>query len=123
MLQRSILIMLLLSLSAPPVFAQDDVMDKIRLLEQQIQELKALKQQQAVTGVKLDHCMKAVAREKFCTCVSEKLPLEVSFEQYVHILVTPREKLGYGTMTPEQKNVVDTTIEVREKCIDKGFFK
>jgi hypothetical protein len=123
MLLRSVLIMLLLSVSVPLAFAQDDVMDKIRLLEQQIQELKALKQQQAVTEIKLDHCMKAVAREKFCTCVSEKLPLEVGFEQYVHTLVTSREKLGYGAMTPEQKKVVDATIETRDKCIEKGFFK
>jgi hypothetical protein len=123
MLLRPAMIMLFLSVSSPLALAQDDVMDKIRLLEQQIQELKALKQQQAVTEIKLDHCMKAVAQKKFCTCVSEKLPLEVGFEQYVHTLVTSRDKLGYGDMTPEQKKIVDATIEVRDKCIEKGFFK
>ena len=121
--QRSILIILALLLYAVPSSAQDDVMEKIRLLEQQIQELKLLKQQQTVVEIKSDHCMKAVAREKFCGCVSQNLPLEVSFEEYVHTLVTPRERLGYQTMTAEQKKTVDATLEVREKCIEKGFFK
>jgi GTPase Era involved in 16S rRNA processing len=123
MIRRTFLILLCLILSASAAYTQDDVMEKIRLLEQQIQELKALKQQQAVTEIKMDHCMKAVAREKFCTCVSDKLPREVSFEQYVHTLVTTREKLGYDAMTAEQKKVVDATIAVRETCVEKGFFK
>lgn len=123
MVQYLVLIILGLLLFALPSFAQDDVMEKIRLLEQQIQELKILKQQQADTEIKSEHCMKAVAREKFCGCVSRNLPREVSFEEYVHTLVTPREKLGYQTMTGEQKKMVDATLEVREKCIEKGFFK
>lgn len=123
MIHRAVIILVSLSLFASPLFAQDDVMEKIRILEQQIQELKVLKQQQTVNEVKLDHCMKAVAREKFCSCVSDNLPREVSFEQYVHTLVTSREKLGYETMTDVQKKIVDATIGIREKCIEKGFFK
>jgi hypothetical protein len=123
MVQRLILIITGLILSALPSFAQDDVMERIRLLEQQIQELKILKQQQVATEAKSEQCLKAVAREKFCSCVSQNLPIEVSFEDYVHTLVTPREKLGYQTMTAEQKKLVDSTLEVREKCIEKGFFK
>jgi hypothetical protein len=98
-------------------------MERIRILEQQIQELKILKQQQAAAEVKTEHCTKVVAREKFCSCVGQNLPNEVSFEEYVHIMVTPREKLGYQTMTAEQRKNVDSTVEVREKCIEKGFFK
>jgi len=123
MIRRTLMMLFCLTVSASAVYAQDDVMDRIRLLEQQIQELKALKQQQAVTEVKMEHCMKAVARERFCSCVSEGLPREVSFEQYVHTLVTSRENLGYEAMPSEQKKVVDATVAVREKCIEKGFFK
>lgn len=123
MVQRLLLIVFGLSVSVLPAFAQDDMMEKIRLLEQQILELKALKQQQAVTEIKKDHCMKAVARDKFCDCVSKNLPAAVSFEEYVHTLITPREALGYQAMTAEQKQSVDATVAVREKCIEKGFFK
>ena len=123
MIRHTVMIVLCLSLSASASFAQDDVMDKIRLLEQQIQELKALREQQAVSAVKYEDCMKAIAREKFCRCVGDSLPHDVSFELYVNTLVTSRDKLGYSTMTGEQKKTVDATIETREKCIEKGFFK
>jgi len=123
MIRRTFLLLFCLSLSIPTAYAQDDVMDKIRLLEQQIQELKSLREQQAVSAVKIEDCVKAIAREKFCRCVGDNLPHDVSFEQYVHTLVTSRDKLGYSSMTVEQKRTVDVTIEAREKCIEKGFFK
>jgi hypothetical protein len=122
-MHRTVLIIVFLALSSSQLFAQDDMLDKIRLLEQQIQELKILSEQQAVTAVKRDDCMKAIAREKFCGCVSDNLPREISFEQYVHTLVTSREKLGYDAMTVERKKIVDATVAVRDKCIEKGFFK
>ena len=120
---RTIITLLCLGASVSAVCAQDDVMDKIKALELQIQELKLLKEQQNVTTGKFDDCMKVVARDGFCGCVSESLPVSVGFEQYVHMLLTPREKLGYGLMSAEQKKGVDAVIEVREKCIEKGFFK
>jgi hypothetical protein len=123
MTRRTVMMLFCLGFSSSVAFAQDDVMVKIKLLEQQILELKALKQQQTVVEVKFNHCMKVVAREKFCNCVSETLPREVSFEQYVHTLLTGREKLGYEAMPVDQKKNIDATIEVREKCIEKGFFK
>lgn len=104
-------------------FATDDVLERIKQLEQQIQELKLLKEQQAGSAIKNDECMKAVGREKFCTCISTTLPRQVSFEQYVHTLVTSRDALGYGTLTPEQRSVIDATVAAREACIEKGFFR
>lgn len=123
MLRRTVMIVFCMSLTASASFAQDDVMEKIRLLEQQIQELKVLKQQQDAAEVKFEDCMKAISREKFCRCLGNSLPREIGFEQYIHTLVTPREKLGYGALTVEQKKDVDATLEVREKCIERGFFK
>jgi hypothetical protein len=123
MTHRTFMMLFWLGFSSSVAFAQDDVMDKIKLLEQQILELKVLKQQQTVTEVKFNHCMKVVARDKFCICVSETLPREVSFEQYVHTLLAAPDKPGYESMTVDQKKSIDATIEVREKCIEKGFFK
>lgn len=120
-----LLLCVLLLLPSSPVAAEstDEVLEKIRRLEQQIQELKALKEQQRVASEKEDHCMKAFGREKFCKCVSAGLPREVGFEQYVQTLITPRAKLGYDGMTPERKNEVDTIVALRERCVEKGFFK
>jgi hypothetical protein len=41
----------------------------------------------------------------------------------VNTLLTVREKLGCESMPVDQKKSIDATIEVREKCIEKGFFK
>jgi hypothetical protein len=41
----------------------------------------------------------------------------------VNTLLTVRMKLCYESMTVDQEKRIDTTIEVREKCIEKGFFK
>ena len=109
--------------SAPYCSAADDVMERIKQLEQQIQELKQLKEQQAVFTVKNDDCMKAIGREKFCSCISTALPRQVSFEQYVHTLILSRDALGYASMSPEQRAVVDATAAARETCVEKGFFK
>lgn len=124
MFNRISLILALLCLSAPVLAAQDDqLLEKIKLLEQQIQELKLLKEQQKIGIAKQEQCMKAVGREKFCSCLGANLPREVSFEQYIHTIITPKDQLGYGSMPEDQKNIVDTTIAVREKCIEKGFFQ
>ena len=123
MTRRLPLLILGYLLLAAPLHAQDDMEDKIRLLEQQIQELKTLRAQQAVGKQKADQCLKAVGREKFCNCIGENLPTAVSFEQYVHTMVTSKEELGYSAMLPEQKKLIDATLETREKCVEKGFFK
>jgi hypothetical protein len=122
MTRRLPLLLLGYLLLAAPLHAQDDTQEKIRLLEQQIQELKALKAQQDVGRQKAEQCLKAVGRDKFCKCIGENLPAAVSFEQYIHTTVASKEELGYSAMPPEQKKMVDATLETREKCVDKGFF-
>jgi hypothetical protein len=123
MTRRIFLVVLCASFASTPAFAQDDLLEKIKRLEQQIQELKVLKEQQNISVAKAEQCMKVVAREKFCTCVGNSLPRDISFEEYVHTLVTSKEALGYAGMTQEQKTVIDATRDVRDTCIEKGFFK
>ena len=123
MTRRLPLLILGYLLLAPPLHAQDDMQEKIRLLELQIQELKTLKAQQTVGKQKAEQCLKAVGRDKFCNCIGENLPAAISFEQYIHTMVTSKEELGYSAMPPEQRKMVDATLETREKCVEKGFFK
>ncbi len=123
MIRRLPLLILGCLLLAAPLHAQDDMQEKIKLLEQQIQELKTLRAQQAVGKQKAEQCLKAVGRDKFCNCLGKNLPAAVSFEQYVHTMVTPKEEVGYSAMPPEQKTMVDAIVETREKCVEKGFFK
>lgn len=103
--------------------SEDDVMERIRLLEIQIQQLKELKEQQKLSEDKEQHCLKPLGDAKFCKCIAEALPQEVSFEQYVHFLVTNNENLKYNTMLPESRKAVDASIAARDKCVGKGWFK
>jgi hypothetical protein len=96
--------------------SQDELIKKIETLEQQLKELKEM---QKSSAEKESHCMKVFGREKFCKCVAEGLPREVSFEQYVHTVITPKETLGYEGMTPDQKKGVDRTLATRDKCLEK----
>lgn len=109
-------------LLAGPLQAQESMQEKIKLLEQQIQELKTLRAQQAAGKQKTEQCLKAVGRDNFCNCIGENLPAAVSFEQYIHTTITSKEEIGYSTMLPEQQKTVDQILETREKCIEKGFF-
>lgn len=123
MLRRLPLLILGYLLLATPLHALDDMQEKIRLLEQQIQELKTLQTQQAVGKQKAEQCLKAVGQDKFCSCIGEHLPDTVSFEQYIHTMVATKEELGYSAMLPEQKKMIDATLGTFEKCVEKGFFK
>ena len=95
---------------------QEELLKKIDTLQQQLNELKAL---QKASSEKKAHCLSAIGQEKFCTCIAEGLPAEVSFEQYVHTVITPKEGLGYDGLTPEQKKSVDQTLATRDKCAEK----
>ena len=113
----------LMAIPAPSRAAssQEELLKKIETLQQQLNELKAL---QKASAEKKSQCMSTVGQEKFCACIAEGLPAEVGFEQYVHTVITPKEALGYGGMTPEQKKGVDQVLAVRDKCAgkEKGGF-
>ena len=122
MTRRMPILLLGYLLLAAPLYAQDEMQEKIRSLEQQIQELKVLKAQQDVGKKKTEQCLKAVGRDKFCTCIGKNLPVDVNFEQYIHTMITSKEELGYSAMLPEQKKAIDAILETRDKCVEKGFF-
>ncbi len=107
--------MLLAAAVAGPAFAdQDDLLRKIEALEKQLQELKGIKQ---AAIEKKQTCMEAVGVEKFCSCISDKLPREASFEQYIHTAVSLHQKPGTDGMSPEQKKLADALLAVRDACV------
>ena len=97
---------------------QAELLEKIEKLERQITELQVLKLKKQTLPVKREQCMKAVGIEGYCSCVVEKLPANVDYRQFVHILLTPAAESGYDKMTDEQKKDVDTTLVAWAKCVD-----
>lgn len=97
---------------------QAELLEKIEKLERQINELQVLKQQKQTLPVKREQCMKAVGVESYCGCVVEKLPANVDYRQFVHILLTPAAELGYDKMSADQKKDVDNALVAWAKCVD-----
>ncbi|MDK9716980.1 MAG: hypothetical protein OEL57_03620 [Trichlorobacter sp.] len=97
---------------------QAELMEKIKKLEQQINELTALKLKKQSIPAKRDQCMKVVGVENYCTCVVEKLPASVDYRQFVQVLLTPAKELGYGAMSADQKMDVDLALVAWAKCVD-----
>jgi hypothetical protein len=125
MMKIVMLVAALLAFGLPSVcLAEDDpkkqaeLLEKIEKLEQQINELRALKLLKQSLPVKRDQCMKVVGVEGYCTCVVEKLPANVDYRQFVQILLTPAAELGYDKMSGEQKKDVDDALVAWAKCVD-----
>lgn len=97
---------------------QAEMLEKIKKLEQQINELTALKLQKQSIPVKQEQCMKVVGVEKYCSCVVEKLPASVDYRQFVNLLLTPADQFGYDRMEQEQKNDIDLALVAWAKCVD-----
>ncbi len=71
----------------------------------------------SMTRRKKSDCLKAFGNQDFCQCLSDNLPVSVSFQLYVTIVTTPKDKLGYSELDQENKGVVDVAINAREKCV------
>jgi len=102
---------------------QEELIEKIKLLEIQIQQLKELRAQQRMSAEKEQQCVTATGEKKLCTCLAEALPADVGFERYVHVAVSTSEELRYDSLTPEERKSIDAIRAAREKCTHRGLFK
>ncbi|HEY3307811.1 MAG TPA: hypothetical protein VGJ93_05105 [Desulfuromonadaceae bacterium] len=100
--------------------SKEDLAEKIRLLEIQIQELRELKVQKRATEEKELQCVQVTDNKKMCSCLAEALPQEVTFEQYVHHLVSTKENLK-NESPPAVQQAVDASIAARKHCVNRGF--
>jgi hypothetical protein len=96
--------------------SNDELLKKIEQLERQLKELK---QVQKSSSEKMEQCMKAIGVEKLCSCLKENLSDELTFEQYVHNVVSTRQELGYDAMAAEQRKKVDNAVAARDACVEK----
>ncbi|NVN90802.1 MAG: hypothetical protein HXX11_09380 [Desulfuromonadales bacterium] len=126
---KLILCCIILAAALSPLFpavcraaSQEELLEKINLLEIQIQQLKEMKAQQNKTQEKEQQCILAVGTEKFCTCLAEALPGDVSFEQYVHDMVSLAELSRDDSRKGGAKGDVDAVHAARNKCVQKGLF-
>lgn len=120
---KSGLVLMTIAVHLAPGFAlaatQEELLEKIKLLEIQIQQLKELKAQRNRMQEKEQQCVKAVGTGKFCKCLADALPDEMGFEQYVHEMVTGADqdsRAGEGQRDPKSARTAHDT------CVQKGLF-
>jgi len=126
---KLILRCIILAVALSPLFpalcraaSQEELLDKIKLLEIQIQQLKEMKAQQNKVQEKEQHCIMAVGTEKFCKCLAEALPADISFEQYIHGMVSSPEESREDSRKRDDRGSVDAVHAARDKCVQRGLF-
>ena len=92
-----------------------DELESERRLLQSLDDLE--KAADRLAREKYIHCLKAFGSHKFCECLSNKLPVIVSFGRYVQIITATRDELGYSKLDQESKRMVDTAVGARESCV------
>ena len=64
-------------------------------------------------------CLKAFGHKEFCTCLRDKSPWILSFNDYIKIVTSTKEELNYEQLKEDDKKLVELTLKVREQCVAK----
>ena len=119
------LLAILLILSPITTFAQEkqlpiEAVDQFQKLEHISNSLDQLqKMAESIVREKYYKCMKSFGDDGFCQCLSEKLPIITTFENYISIVTSDKEELGYMNLKDDDKEIVDLTYKTRETCVNK----
>ena len=88
-----------------------DEMDKMEKLAGQLMTEKEME------------CKRAFGNTEFCECLTDNLPIGVSFRKYIVIMTSKKDELDYDKLSREEKEMVDWVSSTREKCVNKVFSK
>lgn len=91
-------------------------LDQIQKAYEALDKLKMLSEK--ITRRKYSDCIKTYGDKMFCQCLSDNLPVPVSLMYYTEIVTTPKNELGYEYLDSENKEILDTTLRVRNVCVE-----
>jgi len=80
-----------------------------------VEELRGMADR--LTKAKKLECITAIAHEPLCECLTQNLPVPISFVNYVTIVTQSKEDLQYSKLSPDDKQMVDNTRTARDKCV------
>lgn len=66
---------------------------------------------------KYNDCLKAFGDHEFCQCIQNKTPSSITFAEYIAIVITPKENLGYSEADEDTKGIIDNALKARETCV------
>lgn len=62
-------------------------------------------------------CIKALGHEEFCTCISENIPADQEFANYVVAVSKTKDELNFDQLTGYYQEVVDMARASRDQCV------
>ena len=74
-------------------------------------------QLEQITQDKLESCLKASGNNKFCQCLTGKLPVGLTFVGYIQSVTKSRQNLGYAEFSDNEKMMIDMALSVRNQCV------
>ena len=70
----------------------------------------------AKTRIFREQCSAVVAIERYCTCLSTKLPVGLTFQQFVTVLSRTKEENGYSSLGKGSRLTYDAMPKIRDQC-------
>lgn len=100
--------------------------DQIEELQQDVDAIESmdavLKSVQRDMQKRYMDCYKSIGHAAFCECIKKESP-SVSFTDWVRIVTSSREELGYAKLDALSKKVVDRAYETRDTCVTNAGMK
>ncbi len=66
-------------------------------------------------------CMSAIGHERFCSCLNDRLTLELSFPEYVVLITTVAGDAGRLPLPPAKQRHREEALHLRDLCVAKAF--
>ncbi|BDV44810.1 hypothetical protein GURASL_37330 [Geotalea uraniireducens] len=106
--------------AAPTGTPNQELLERIKNLENQIREMKDLQKQHEDQRLreKENQCMTAIGIKEFCGCLTANLPKEVDFTRYIQTVVGTQDK---GVVPADMdKKLAERIFMTRDICTGKG---
>lgn len=97
------------SASAPALRYQD--------LEPGFKALDTLAALKADSDARLAACMNAFGERRFCTCVNQRLSLELSFDDYIVLVTKTADDPAWMALPEKKRAMLKDATGVRDRCV------
>ena len=64
-------------------------------------------------------CLKAIGHEKFCHCISENMPADQEFANYVVAVSKTKQELNFDQLSDYYQQSIDLARAARDKCVSE----
>ena len=66
-------------------------------------------------------CIKATGQEKFCHCISENMPSDQEFANYVVAVSKTKEELKFAELSEYYQQAINLARSARDKCVAEAM--